>query len=255
MKKVLFLILTLFLFSWLTLPAQEQVKAIDKTALVRSPESTPAEKVLKRGPLFSAISFADSTFGAEWSRLRAKAQAKFPNLKLKKTEDLHITVVFIGKDWKMDELDRIRAHALVAPTSSMLLTPEVVRMGPRNDIVAVELHGVPQAWKGAVIDAKNKLNLLGLKKAEEFDMYFRPHISLAKAQHNPITEIEAAELSEFMSWLTLKIAEAQEKFIVTVGPQTRVELLLNGGGKDPESSEYITVENFLQAQQALAPVK
>jgi 2'-5' RNA ligase len=224
-------------------------------APARSAESAPVEKAVKKGFLFSAISFADSAFGVEWSRLRAAAQTKFPDLRLAKAEDLHITVVYIGGDWRAEDLDRIRAHALVAPASSGRMTPEVVRMGRNDQVVAVELHGAPQAWTDSVIAAKNELNRLGLKQADKYDTSFRTHITLAEARHNPPSETEAAELAGFLSWIASEVGEAPGKFSVRVGPRTRVDLLLTGATRPEGSPEYITVEDFLKAQQAPAPAK
>jgi 2'-5' RNA ligase len=232
------------------LPAHAQT---DSTAAPAA--AAPAEKAVKKGYLFSAISFGKSAFGAEWTRLRAEAQAKFPDLKLARPEDLHITVVYLGGDWKAEDLDRIRAHALVVPAAAGKMTPEVVRMGRNEQVVAVEQHGAPQAWTDSVVAAKNELNRLGLKKADSYDSSFRTHITLAEARHNPPGEAEAAQLAEFRSWIAPKVAEAPAKFSVAVGPKTRVELLLAGATRPEGSPEYITVEEFLRAQQAPAPGK
>lgn len=237
----------------IAIPAQAQP---DSTAArTGSAGSAPAQKVVKTGFLFSAISFADSAPGMEWSRLRAEGQARFPGLKLTQPADLHITVVYIGGGWKADDLDRIRAHALVTPASAGRMTPEVVRMGRNNQVVAVELHGAPPAWTDSVIAAKQALNRLGLKQADNYDASFRTHITLAQARSNPPSEADSTELAGFAAWITPKVAEAPAKFSVTVGPRTRVELLLAGATRPEGSPEYITVEEFLEAQQVTAPAK
>jgi 2'-5' RNA ligase len=236
----------------ISIPAQAQP---DSTATrAGSVTSTPAEKVVKQGFLFSAISFGDPASGGEWSRLRAEAQVKFPDLKLTRPEDLHITVVYAG-DWKADDLDRVRAHALVVPASPGRMTPEVVRTGRNNQVVAGELHGAPQAWTDPVIAAKSALNRLGLKKAEGYDTSFRTHITLAQARSSPPSQADSTGLAGFMAWITPKIAEAPAKFSVEVGPKTRVELLPAGATRHEGSPEYIAVEAFLETQQAAAPAK
>jgi len=212
--------------------------------------STP--RTVRRGNLFSAISFADSAFGVEWSRLRTEAQTRYPDLKLSKAEDLHITVVYIGGDWKPEDLDRIRALALIVPAAPVRLTPEVVPLGHNNQVVAVELHAASTAWADSVVAAKDALNRLGLKKPEGYDSNFRTHVTLAQAAHSPPTPADSAGLASFQSWMGSKVAADPRKFTVTIGPTTRVQLLLAGATRPDGAPEYITVEDFLK-QQAAAP--
>jgi 2'-5' RNA ligase len=224
-------------------------------AAVRSGENVLTDKSVRKGNLFSAVSFADSAFGVEWSRLRAEAQARYPDLKLTKVEDLHITVVYIGGDWKPEDLDRIRALALVVPAVPVRLTPEVVRLGRNNQVVAVEMHGTSTAWGDSVVAAKDVLNRLGLKKPESYDTNFRTHITLAQAGHNPPTPADSTALAGFLSWMDSKIAKDPRKFTVTVGPTTRVHLLLAGTTRPDGAPEYVTVEDFLKRQLASPPGK
>jgi 2'-5' RNA ligase len=217
--------------------------------------SAPAKPAVNQGFLFSAISFGDSALGVEWSRLRVEAQAKFPGLRMTRPEDLHITVVYIGGGWKAEDLDRIRAHALVAPASPGRMTPEVVRLGRNDQVVAVELHGAPRAWTDSVIAARGALHRLGLRQADRYDTSFRAHISLARAQSDPPSEADSTALAGFMAWITTKVAETPARFSVAVGPETRVELLLAGATRPEGSPEYITVEAFLEAQEASAPAR
>ena len=220
---------------------------------VRSGGTVLADKSVRKGNLFSAVSFADSAFGVEWSRLRDEAQARYSDLKLTKVEDLHITVVYIGGDWKPENLDRIRAHALVVPAVPVRLTPEVVRLGRNNQVVAVEMHGTSTVWADSVVAAKDVLNRLGLKRPEGYDTNFRAHITLAEARHSPPTEADSTALAGFLSWIGSKIAEKPRTFTVTVGPATRVHLLLAGATRPDGVPEYVTVEDFLRQQ--LAPGK
>jgi len=78
----------------------------------------------------------------------------------------------------------------------------------------------------------------------------RTHITLAQARSNPPSVADSTDLAGFMAWITPKVAEAPAKFSVTVGPKTRVELLLAGATRPEGSPEYITVEAFLEAQEA-----
>jgi hypothetical protein len=231
------------------------VALIAVPARAQADSTATAEQVVKRGFLFSAIPCGGSALGAEWSRLRPEALAKFPGLKLARIEDLHITVVYIGGDWRTEDLDRIRARALVVPASPGRMTPEVVRMGRNDQVVAVEQHGAPQAWTDSVIAARNELNRLGLKKPDRYDTSFRTHITLAEARHNPPSASDSTELAGFTAWITPKVAQAPAKFSVTVGPKTRVELLLAGATRPESAPEVITVEAFLEAQRAKVPAK
>ena len=217
--------------------------------------SAPAAQVVRRGYLFSSIPLGKSALGAEWSRLRPEAGARFPDLKLARSEDLHITVVYIGGDWKDQDLERIRALARVVPASAARMTAEVVRMGRNDQVVAIEQHGAPQAWTDSVIAAKSALDALGLKKADAYDSSFRTHVTLAEARHNPPSASDSTELAGFAAWVAPKVAEAPEKFSVEVGPKTRVELLLAGATRPEGAPEYITVEAFLEAQRAKVPAK
>jgi 2'-5' RNA ligase len=248
-----------------TIPAAAVAAALVAGALHAQPDSTKAaagssenvrtDKSVRKGNLFSAVSFADSAFGVEWSRLRAKAQARYPDLKMAKVEDLHITVVYIGGDWKPEDLDRIRALALVVPAAPVRLTPEVVPLGRNNQVVVVELHGTSTAWGDSVVAAKNALNQLGLKKPEAYDTNFRTHITLAQASHSPPTPADSTELAGFRSWMASRVAEDPRKFTVTVGPTTCVQLLLAGATRPEGAPEYVTVEDFLKQQLASPPGK
>jgi 2'-5' RNA ligase len=235
----------------LAVPAQARPDST--TTPADSSDRAPTDQAVERGFLFSAISFGDSAFGVDWSRLRAEARVRFPGLQLTRPEDLHITVVYIGGDWKAEDLDRIRSHALVVPASPGRMTPEVVRMGRNSQVVAVELHGAPQAWTDSVIAARNALNRLGLKQADRYDTNFRAHITLAQARSNPPSQADSTALGGFMAWITPKVAESAARFSVTVGPKTRVRLLLAGATRPEGSPEYITVEHFLERQMKKTP--
>ncbi len=165
--------------------------------------------------------------------------------------DLHITVVYIGGDWKPGDLERIRARALVVPTIPIYFTPEVVRMGRNNQVVVVELHSTSTVWADSVVAAKSALNQLGLKKPESYDSNFRPHITLAQARNNPPTQADSIGLARFMSWMSSKVAKNPQKFAVTVGPTTSVRLLLAGTARPDGAPEYVPVEDFLKQELAV----
>jgi hypothetical protein len=245
--------LAALLASLIAVPARAQPGSTTKRVV--SAGSVPAETVVKRGFLFSSIPLGKSAFGEEWSRLLPEAEAKFPGLKLARPEDLHLTVVYIGAGWQDQDLGRIRARARVVPADTARMTPEVVRMGRNDQVVAIEQHGAPQAWTDSVIAAKSALNRLGLKQPDAYDTSFRTHVTLAEVRHSPPDAGDSAELAAFAAWITPKVAADPAKFSVEVGPKTRVELLLAGATRPAGAPEYITVEAFLEAQATTEPVR
>jgi len=208
----------------------------------------PAVERHPGGSLFSTIPCAATPLGAEWSKLLAEAGSRFPGLRLTRVEDLHITIVYLGAGWKREDLETIRALALVGPRETVSLRPEVVRMGRSGHVVAVEMHGAPESWETALVAAKGELNRLGLKKPETYDAAFRPHVTLASARSSPPDDTDVAALDEFRSWLAVKIAADESRFGVTVGPRTPVRLWLAGTTRPPGSPAYVDLANALTAR-------
>jgi 2'-5' RNA ligase len=207
--------------------------------------SAPPSGARPAGSLFSTIPCAATQLGKEWSELRDEAEARFPGLRLTRVEDLHVTVVYVGGGWKTDDLDAIRAHALVWPRETISFRPEVVRMGRDGQVVAVEMHGAPEAWGAFVVTAKGEMNRLGLKKADRYDLEFRPHVTLASARRSPPDATDVASLDELRSWLAVKLTEDASRFTVTVGPDTPIRLWLAGTTRPPGAPEYVDLEDVL----------
>ena len=205
----------------------------------------PSAQTLSEGSLFSTIPCAGTPLGREWSRLRAEAESRFPGLRLTRVEDLHITVVYIGGDWKRDDLEAIRTHALPGPRETVSFRPEAVRMGRNGHVVAVEMHGAPEAWGTLVIAAKAELNRLGLKRPDRYDTEFRPHVTLASARKSPPDETEAAALDDLRTWVAQKVAEDASRFTVTVSPETPIRLWRAGTTRPPGSPEYVDLADAL----------
>ncbi len=219
----------------------------------RSVVISPAETEPKKGFLFSAISFSDSPLGMLWAGLRPQAQIRFPNLKMKRVEDLHITIVFIGSEWKEEDLTRIRAHALVNPQGNTTVDSELVTLGRNDQVLALELHGAPQAWVDLVVEAKGQLNKLELKKPDAFDTSFRAHITLAESRHARPTPEEITELKAFKSWLRDPLHNALEEQPLRIGVHTPVRLMLAGVMHSEDGPDYITLEASLALQRGDAP--
>jgi len=205
----------------------------------RAPEARPG------GALFSTIPCAGTSLGREWSRLRGEAEARFPGLSLTQVEDLHITIVYIGEGWRVEDLDRIRAHALVGPREPVSFRPEVVRFGRNNQVVVVELHGAPEAWLASVVAAKDTLNRLGLKRPESYDAAFRPHVTLASARRSPPDSADSSALEGLRTWLAQQVATDERWFTVTVGPHTPVRLWLAGTARPPGAPAYVDLADHL----------
>lgn len=203
------------------------------------------------GSLFSTIPCAETPLGREWSKLGDEARSRFPGLRLTRVEDLHITVVYVGANWKLEDLDAMRDQALVGPRETVSFRPEVVRMGRDGHVVAVELHGAPGTWKSSVIAAKGELNRLGLKKTDAYDAEFRPHVTLASARHSPPDGAEIAALDELRSWLATRVSGDPGRFSVAVGPDTPVRLWLAGTERPPGSPEYVDLADVLSRPSRL----
>ncbi|HYN43561.1 MAG TPA: 2'-5' RNA ligase family protein [Thermoanaerobaculia bacterium] len=197
------------------------------------------------GSLFSTIPCAPTPLGREWASLREEAAARFPGLRLTTVEDLHITVVYVGPGWKVEDLGRIRTLALVAPREAVTFRPEVVRFGRNGHVVVVELLDVPESWAAALSAAKAEMNRLGLKKPEAYDAAYRPHVTLASARNNPPGPAEEAALEGFRSWIAGKAAAAPARFTVTVAPDTPIRLWLAGTARPPGAPEYVDLADVL----------
>lgn len=211
----------------------------------RPAPAAPTAEARPAGALFSTIPCAGTALGREWSRLRREAEALFPGLVLTHVEDLHVTVVYIGEGWRVDDLDRIRAHSLVAPREPVSFRPEVVRFGRNGQVVVAELLGAPEAWLSSVVAAKDTLNRLGLKRPESYDAAFRPHVTLASARRSPPDSADAAALEAFRSWMVQRVVAGEERFGVTLGPDTPVRLWLAGTARPPGAPIYVDLAESL----------
>lgn len=208
-----------------------------------APRAAPAVPAARpSGDLFSTIPCADTPLGREWSELRAEAGARFPLLRLTATEDLHVTVVYVGPGWRAADLGRFRELALVAPREAATLRPEVVRLGRNAHVVVVELHDAPESWTAAVVAAKAEMNRLGLKKPEPYDATFRPHVTLASARGRAPDPAEAAALEGLRSWMAEKVAADPTRFALTIGPGTPVRLWLAGTVRPAGAPEFVDAE-------------
>jgi 2'-5' RNA ligase len=213
-----------------------------------APGNASAPVTQRGGSLFSTVPCADTPLGREWAALRSEVAARFPALRLTMVEDLHVTIIYVGPGWKAEDLDRIRAHALVVPRETGTFRPEAARLGRNAHVVVVELHDGPVSWSDAVVAAKAEMNRLGLKKPDRYDAEFRPHVTLASAKGPSPDAVEAAELDAFRAWLAEKVAADPARWTVAIGPGTKVRLWLAGTERPAGAPEYVAVETALGAR-------
>ncbi len=194
------------------------------------------------GRLFSAVMLGRSALADAWTPLRLEAARRFPALGLTHPEDLHVTVVYVGS-WKRADLPRLRAAMLVNSAAHERLAPEVVYLGRASQVVAVELKTPSAAWSSAVVDARRELATLSLRRAEDIDADFRPHVTLATAPHTPPTDDERAQLAAFHAWITAEVARNPVSFTVDLGPGRPVGLFLAATRPAADGPEFVPVED------------
>jgi len=206
-------------------------------------EKRDAEKKRDTGSLFSAILFGKTELGQRWAKLRPEAETQFPHLKLKSVDDLHMTIIYIGKNWRRESLDTLRRAMAVQVQDTILLTPEIANLGRNNQVIVVELKGLLGQLTSRIIEVKLKLNEAGLKSPETYDSSFRAHVTLAEAKDNPPTDEQARELKAFREWITSRLDLITLK--VALDPSMPIQLMLAGASRPTPIPEYITVESFL----------
>lgn len=194
--------------------------------------------------LFSAIPLGDTPFGRSWDKARPELLKEFPGLRVEKTENLHITLAFMGVGWdpaKLDEMERLGLEGPDASSGPVILRSLPDLFSPQKHIVALNLGPVPNEWDERLIAKRDEMTAAGLRKRDRFDGVFKAHISLASA---PKPDEQRAELARFRKWL----ASNAKRF---GGP----ELVLDGSakpayfvvlGKD-EATRFVPLREYCQA--------
>ena len=231
------LFLSLILLLVFSLPGREASRT-------EHPDAVPGADALNKGNLFSAILFGDTALGRCWAALRPEAEKLFPALKMKAVEDLHVTVIYIGREWSVEELPRLRRAMAVTIDETIRLRAEIANIGRSQQVVVVDLIGLPQALQDQIFTVKAELNRAGLKKPETYDAAFRPHVTLAEARDRPPSEPQALELKAFQAWIAGRLDLAN--LDVVLGPATPIRLLLADATRPAPLPEYIPVEKFLE---------
>ena len=168
--------------------------------------SCPAEALDKDGRatflLFSALPLGKTKFAKEWGKARKELSKKFPGLAFEKTENLHVTLSFMGGGWKPEDAELMESYALNGPDLSsgplvMKGAPEL--FGPRKQVVALDLTPVPTEWAARLMRDRQTLTDKGFRKRDAYDDVFKPHVSLASA---PKPDEQREELARFQAWMT-----------------------------------------------------
>jgi 2'-5' RNA ligase len=217
----------------------------------RAPEPLPPRPP-PGGDLFSAVPFADTDLGRAWARIRPEALARFPELKLKEVEDLHLTVVYFGRAWDPAGLELLRPLAAWPPGEDVRFAPRLARFGRNGQDVVVELDGLPPALGARILEAKARLVASGLKRAEPRDGTFRPHVTLCAAPHR-MTPALADRLQAFQDWAGTALDLDGMRLAVAGSAPTR--LLLAGLPRDPGAPAYLPVEAFLARKASRTGVR
>jgi 2'-5' RNA ligase len=208
---------------------------------------TALENPPPRGNLFSAILFGATPLGRRWAALRPQAEKLFPALKMKAVEDLHVTVVYIGRDWAAENLPLLRRAMADVISAPVRLAPGIAIIGRNRHVVVVDLKGLPQPMHDRVVRIKEELNRAGLKKPEAYDASFRPHVTLAEAGDKPPTEEQAQQLNAFQAWIAGRLDLST--LDIVLDPALPVQLLLAEASRPAPIPEYITVESFLETSR------
>ena len=206
-------------------------------------EKKDATLTQDKGFLFSAILFDNTPLGERWAQLRPEAEELFPHLKLKAVADLHVTIVFIGKEWDVEKLAVLRETLSIPIEETIRLIPEIAYFGSNNRVIAVELKGIPEDLLERIIGMKMKLNEAGLKSPDKYDDSFRAHVTIAEARDRPPTPEQARELQAFQEWIRPRLDFSTLE--VVLDPTMPIQWMLAGATRPTPIPEYITVESFL----------
>ncbi len=210
-------------------------------------EKNITDTTVNHGFLFSAILFRDTPLGERWAQLRPEAVTLFPNLKLKSVHDLHVTIIYIGKEWNDKNFDSLRAYMEVRISDTSYLIPAISAFGKKNHVAAVELKGISANLMNTILAAKDKLNKAGLKKPEAYDRSFRAHVTLAETKDDLPDREQSSELMLFQEWISSRLD--LHSMNLRIEPGMSIELMLAGATRPSPVPEYISVEDFLTNQK------
>lgn len=199
---------------------------------------------LRKGALFTAIRFAEAPLGRKWKGLYQAAQEQFPGLHIKNPEDLHITVVHIGKNWSFSNLNNILAIATPPVQSEYKFTSHLVTMGRHQQVVALELTGDATSWAKQIVNSKAELVRTGLKSPDKYDQEVRLHITLGSIEKNgdKITTSDREQLQQFQYWAQRKLD--LDSLEIALDQTNQVEAMLAGASRPNPEIDYISLQDY-----------
>ena len=195
-----------------------------------------AETKLNKGTLFTAIKFTDTELGKRWAKLLPEAEKLFLNITLTSEKDLHMTVVFIGGNWQIENLEALRKAIPAHFTETVHLNPEIGYIGQNNQVVCVLLKGIPDQVETQFILLKAKLNKAGLKGPDRYDGSFDAHVTFAQSRN-------VEQLKAFKEWITSQLDLSTMHLVLD--PSMPIQFLLAGATRPTPGPAYITVDSFL----------
>lgn len=199
-----------------------------------------------KGALFSAVLFNESELAEKWTELKPVADSLFPGIKIKSVCDLHMTVVYIGNDWYKINPDSLKKELLFDFKENITLKAKPELFGRNKQVLVLELEGIPDIIKTKIADLKSGLNKKGYKKPDQYDSDFRAHITLGELKYGIPAEDGKELIAKFKNWIEQNPDIADIK--ITIGPETKISLMLAGINKDPSKPEYIKIEDFINGK-------
>jgi 2'-5' RNA ligase len=167
--------------------------------------SCPADGLDKDGRgsvlLFSALPLNKTKFAKQWDKSQKELATKFPGLRFEKSDNLHITLAFMGAGWDPAKIDVMEKYGLDGPDLSsgplkMKGAPDL--FGSKKEVVALHLTPVPEEWANRLMKDRQTMTDLVLRKRDPFDDVFAAHVSLASA---PKPDEQREELARFQKWM------------------------------------------------------
>jgi hypothetical protein len=200
------------------------------------------EKGIGKGNLFSALS-VEKSFRAKWEKIYPEAVKKFNLLEFNHPQDLHITVFYIGSDWKMNLIDKLKPLLQISPTAASV--DSGVQLSEMSDgkIIALRIVDFPHSWKEAIEKTNRVLNEMGLKRPDRWDNDFEAHISLAEARKSIPSEGERSQLDAFRKWIDEQMHIKSLR--ISLSPSPANTLFLSNVSRT-SGTKYITLDDFIR---------
>ena len=166
----------------------------------------PADSLDKDGRasvlLFSALPLSETKFAVRWTKAQKELKKEFPGLRFEKTENLHITLVFVGMGWEPAKIEEMEMLGLDGPdlsSGALKLKGAMDLFGPKKHVAVLHFDPTPAEWGARLMKNRQTMTDRGFRKRDMFDDQFKAHVSLAFASK---PEEQRAELERFEKWMT-----------------------------------------------------